>query len=48
MKGLTQLQTLGLTSTQVTDAGLEQLKGLTQLQFWTSTLLRSAMPAWSI
>ena len=32
MKGMTALQTLYLSATWVTDAGLEHLKGLTSLQ----------------
>ena len=32
LKGLTQLQRLDLSYTQVTGAGLEHLKGLTKLQ----------------
>ena len=32
LKGLTQLQSLNLRDTKVTDAGLVHLKGLTKLQ----------------
>ena len=32
LKGLTQVQSLNLSQTEVTDAGLKHLKGLTQLQ----------------
>ena len=42
-----RLEDLGLDNTKVSDAGLEDLKGLTGLHPLASTAPRSAMPGWN-